>query len=120
MSVCGSCPYPYEAILENPELTEEEVCGVWCSYEDAADRAQWAYDQLYARYKELEKRYNDSLLRKQFNVKNNKEEFLDRIKKVWPDIDIKCVKEGEGGIVFSNGDFIPANQVFQYLFGDIV
>ena len=59
MSVCGNCPYPYEAMLEDPELTEEEACGMGCSHEDAADRAQWAYYQLYARYEELEKKYND-------------------------------------------------------------
>lgn len=59
MSICGNCPYPYEAMLENPELTEEEACGMGCSYEDAADRAQWAYYQLHMRYKELEKKHED-------------------------------------------------------------
>ena len=59
MSVCGNCPYPYEAMLEDPELTEEDACGTWCSHQDAAARAQWAYNQLYARYEELEKKYNN-------------------------------------------------------------
>ena len=59
MSVCGNCPYPREAILENPELTEEEACGMGCSHEDAAERAQWAYSQLQTRYEELEKKHHD-------------------------------------------------------------
>ena len=48
------------------------------------------------------------------------EEFWDHVKEVWPDIDIEKAKAGEGGIVLPDGRFIPANQVFQYLFGDIV
>ena len=59
MSVCGNCPYPYEAMLEDPELTEEDACGMGCSHEDAAARAQWAYNQLHARYEELEKKHKD-------------------------------------------------------------
>ena len=54
MSICGNCRYPYEAMLEDPELTKDDVCGWGCSHEDAAYRAQWAYDQLYERYKKLE------------------------------------------------------------------
>ena len=27
MSVCGGCPYPYEAILEGEHQTEEEIRG---------------------------------------------------------------------------------------------
>jgi hypothetical protein len=48
------------------------------------------------------------------------EEFWDYLKEVCPDIDIKKVEAGEGGIVLPDGSFIPTNQVFQYLFGDIV
>ena len=59
MSVCGNCPYPYEYILENPGVTEEEVCGMGCSHEDAADRAQWAYWSLYERYTKLERMINE-------------------------------------------------------------
>lgn len=55
MSVCGNCSYPYEAMLADPSLTEEDACGTWCSHEDAAHRMQWAYNQLYERYEELEK-----------------------------------------------------------------
>lgn len=70
MSVCGNCPYPYEAMLENPELTtEEEACGMGCSHEDAAERAQWAYNQLQARYKELEQRHNNFVEEMKFVAK---------------------------------------------------
>ena len=48
------------------------------------------------------------------------EEFWDHVKEVWPDIDIEKARAGEGGIALPDGRFIPANQVFQYLFGDIV
>ena len=53
MSVCGNCRYPYEAMLEDPEVTKDDVCCGGCSHEDAAYRAQWAYDQLYERYEKL-------------------------------------------------------------------
>ena len=69
MSVCGNCPYPYEAMLENPELTEEEACGMGCFHEDAAERAQWAYNQLQARYEELEKKYNNFVEEMKFVAK---------------------------------------------------
>ena len=58
MSVCGNCSYVYEKMLEEPELTEDDICRWGCSHEDAAYRAQWAYDQLYSRYQELEQKYN--------------------------------------------------------------
>ncbi len=66
MSVCGDCPYPYEAKLEDPELTQEEICSLGCFHEDAAYRAQWSYDRLMERYKELEKKYED-LLKKEWS-----------------------------------------------------
>ena len=69
MSVCGNCPYPREAILENPELTEEEACGMGCSHEDAAERAQWAYNQLRVRYEELEKKHNNFVEEMKFVAK---------------------------------------------------
>lgn len=55
MSVCGNCPFPTEA-----ELYTEEDCGVCsfdCTFEDAAYRAQWAYDQLFSRFIDLERKY---------------------------------------------------------------
>lgn len=57
MSVCGSCPYPYEAGIAGEERSKntDDYCGYGCSFEDAAYRAQWAYDRLMMRYEELEK-----------------------------------------------------------------
>lgn len=57
MSVCGGCPYPYEAVLAGEYETEEEACSNGCSFEDAAYRVQEAYDLLNARYKALKKEY---------------------------------------------------------------
>lgn len=57
MSVCGGCPYPYEAVLEGKYETEEEACSGGCSFEDVAYRVQWAYDQLSDRYSALENEY---------------------------------------------------------------
>lgn len=53
MSVCGNCPYPYERSMAGIDGPEDGVCGYGCSFEDAAYRAQWAYDQLYERYEAL-------------------------------------------------------------------
>ena len=51
MSVCGGCPYPYEAAIAGEERSSltDDYCGMGCSFEDAADRAQWAYDRLTER-----------------------------------------------------------------------
>lgn len=58
MSVCGGCPYPFEQAMAGEVDGDDEPCGFWgCSHEDAAYRAQWAYDQLMNRYKELEEKY---------------------------------------------------------------
>jgi hypothetical protein len=54
MSVCGGCPYPFESVLAGDCDTQEEACDGGCCFEDAAYRKQWAYDQLYERYKALE------------------------------------------------------------------
>ena len=50
MSICGGCPYPREAKLAGEWDSEDEFCSDGCSFEDAAYRISWAYDQLYARY----------------------------------------------------------------------
>lgn len=56
MSVCGGCPYPDEKIIAGEANSREEACGNWgCTFEDAAYRAQEAYDLLMERYEELEK-----------------------------------------------------------------
>ena len=55
MSVCGGCPYPDEKIIAGEANSREEACGNWgCTFEDAAYRAQEAYDLLMERYEELE------------------------------------------------------------------
>lgn len=54
MSVCGGCPYPFEMVLAGEAENEEKVCEYGCTFEDAAYRISWAYDQLYDRYKALE------------------------------------------------------------------
>ena len=55
---------------QNPELTtEEEACGMGCSHEDAADRVQWAYNQLRVRYEELEKKHNNFVEEMKFVAK---------------------------------------------------
>lgn len=60
MSICGGCPYPFEQAIAGEVNDDDEACGFWgCSHEDAAYRAQWAYDQLMNRYKELEQKYNE-------------------------------------------------------------
>lgn len=50
MSVCGGCPYPKEMVLEGECETAAEACQGDCTFEDAAYRIQWAYEQLNARY----------------------------------------------------------------------
>ena len=55
MSVCGNCPYPYEKGVSEELEEDENPCGWGCSHEDAAYRAQWAYDQLNERYENLVK-----------------------------------------------------------------
>ena len=57
MSVCGGCPYPYEAVLQGEYETEKDACSGGCSFEDAAYRIQWAYDQLSDRYNIIENEY---------------------------------------------------------------
>lgn len=58
MSVCGGCPYPDEKIIAGEAKTREEACGNWgCTFEDAAYRAQEAYDMLMERYEALENEY---------------------------------------------------------------
>lgn len=55
MSVCGGCPYPCEKIIAGEAKTREDACGDWgCTFEDAAYRAQEAYDMLMERYEALE------------------------------------------------------------------
>lgn len=55
MSVCGGCPYPDEKIIAGEAKNREEACGNWgCTFEDAAYRAQEAYDMLMERYEALE------------------------------------------------------------------
>ena len=63
MSDCGGGPYPYEAILAGEHQTHEEACGGGCMFEDAAYRAQWAYDKLQERYEALEKEYEQLKLK---------------------------------------------------------
>lgn len=53
MSICGNCPYPYERSMAGFNEPDDEACGGGCTFEDAVYRAQWAYDQLYERYKKL-------------------------------------------------------------------
>lgn len=53
MSICGGCPYPFEAVQSGEYETEEEACSGGCDFEDAAYRMSWSYDQLYERYKNL-------------------------------------------------------------------
>lgn len=53
MSVCGGCSYPYEKTISGELEENEDPCGFGCSFEDAAYRSQWAYDQLYERYNNL-------------------------------------------------------------------
>lgn len=58
MSVCGGCPYPQEKVIAGEAKTREEACGNWgCTFEDAAYRAQEAYDMLMERYEALENEY---------------------------------------------------------------
>ena len=58
MSVCGGCPYPQEKVIAGEAKTREEACGNWgCTFEDAAYRAQEAYDMLMERYEALENNY---------------------------------------------------------------
>lgn len=59
MSVCGGCPYPYEAEIYGEERSSitNDYCGYGCSFEDAVSRAQWAYDRLSERYEDLEHEY---------------------------------------------------------------
>lgn len=59
MSICGGCPYPYEAEIAGEECSKNtgDYCGYGCDFEDAAYRAQWAYDRLMSRYEELEKEH---------------------------------------------------------------
>lgn len=58
MSVCGGCPYPQEKVIAGEAKTREEACGNWgCTFEDAAYRAQEAYDMLMERYEALENDY---------------------------------------------------------------
>lgn len=66
MSICGGCSYPFEAIQAGEYENEEDCCRGGCDFEDAAYRMQWAYDQLYDRYKALydekrilEQKYNE-------------------------------------------------------------
>lgn len=53
MSICGGCPYPFEAVEGGECETQEEACSGGCSFEDAVYRISWSYDQLYERYKNL-------------------------------------------------------------------
>ena len=58
MSVCGGCPYPQEKVIAGEAKTREEACGNWgYTFEDAAYRAQEAYDMLMERYEALENEY---------------------------------------------------------------
>ena len=58
MSLCGGCPYPQEKVIAGEAKTREEACGNWgCTFEDAAYRAQEAYDMLMERYEALENEY---------------------------------------------------------------
>lgn len=58
MSVCGGCPYPNEKVIAGEAKNREEACGNWgCTFEDAAYRAQEAYDMLLERYEALENEY---------------------------------------------------------------
>ena len=50
MSICGGCPYPFEMVLAGEAENEEKVCEYGCTFEDAAYRISWAYDQLYDRH----------------------------------------------------------------------
>lgn len=75
MSVCGGCPYPYEAELSGEACDSTgDYCGYGCSYEDAASRAQWAYDRLNERYEELEKEHE--LLKAEFDILKHKYKAL--------------------------------------------
>jgi hypothetical protein len=49
MSVCGNCPWPAEEGIDD--------CDGGCTFEDAAYRAQDAYDALYNRFVKLKEEY---------------------------------------------------------------
>lgn len=72
MSICGGCPYPYEAAVAGEETSSltGDYCGMGCSFEDAADRAQWAYDRLTERYETLEKEHE--LLKAEYDILKHK------------------------------------------------
>lgn len=72
MSVCGGCPYPYEAELAGEERSSntDDYCGYGCSFEDATYRVQWAYDRLNERYEELEKEHE--LLKAEADIMRHK------------------------------------------------
>lgn len=70
MSICGGCPYPFEMVQAGEVENEEDACGMGCTFEDAAYRMSWSYDQLYERYKTLydekrvlEQKYNELKMR---------------------------------------------------------
>lgn len=77
MSICGSCPYPYEADVAGEERSKntDDYCGYGCSFEDAAYRAQWAYDRLMERYEELEKEHE--LLKAEADIMRHKLKYLE-------------------------------------------
>lgn len=77
MSVCGDCPYPYEADIAGEERSKntDDYCGYGCSFEDAAYRAQWAYDRLMERYEELEKEHE--LLKAEADIMRHKLKYME-------------------------------------------
>jgi len=76
MSVCGGCPYPEEKIIAGEAKSREEACGNWgCTFEDAAYRAQEAYDMLMERYEELEK--ENELLKAENDILKHKLKYME-------------------------------------------
>lgn len=54
MSVCGGCSYPFEKVMAGESENILDACECDCTFEMAVYKMQWAYDQLYERYKELQ------------------------------------------------------------------
>lgn len=54
MGVCGGCSYPFEKVMAGEAENVLDACECDCTFEMAVYKMQWAYDQLYERFKNVQ------------------------------------------------------------------